>query len=223
MPLLAKLTGKLICKVRAPVTDIEGRALMIYITHPFKRNTNRRHTNMQESIAMADVLAELGLVVDVMDFRNPYRIKLDHYDLIVGFGDVFEKLFYEKNKAIKVHYATGAPQSVHCFAEVSRIQHLRANRKLKVYPKRVLDRSWPCSELLSDAIISVTDGWAKRQFQMRNTNVYSVPITSLSKVSRVDIDLANKLPNHFVWFGSLGAVHKGLDLVLEAFAKIPVQ
>jgi len=220
--LVGALTGSLIRCVRNPQGKPVGRALIIYITDPFKRGSRGsvQHSNMQEAIIMADVLSEIGFYVDVMDYRNRFPVNVGKYDLIIGFGDCYEKIFYTDNKAIKIYYATGAPQSVHCFAEVARIRQARKKNR-HVFPKRVLDRSWPCSELLSNAIISVTDGWAMEQFSKNHPNVYSVPVTSLCSINPRSLVLDKKQDNRFVWFGSRGALHKGLDLCLEAVANMP--
>jgi len=217
-PRIARLFGKYIKSIRVPHDHKYGTVLLIYITYPFRTKGNQRHTNAQEAIAMADVFKDLGYIVDVMDYRNIFYIDMSHYDVIIGFGDVFERAFYDNNRAIKVHYATGAPQSLHCLAEVARIKNLYERKQYKLYPKRIVDRVWPCSEILSDAIISVTDGWAKEQYKKRNANVYSVQLTSLSKVPKNDVILEKKQGNHFVWFGGFGSVHKGLDLCLDAIS-----
>ncbi len=211
----ARIIGRYIKNIRLPLGDQYGTALLIYTTLPFKLKGVNCHSNIQEAIAMVDVLANLGFAVDVMDYHNRFYIDTACYDLIIGFGDPFERNFYIKNTAIKIHYATGAPQSIHCFAEVDRFKNIYKRNACELFPNRILDRSWPCSEILSDAIITVTDGWAKEQYEKRHNNVYSVPITSLSKVSDVDVAIDKKLSNHFVWFGGFGAVHKGLDLCLD--------
>ena len=93
---------------------------------------------------------------------------------------------------------------------------------INLFPERVFDRTWPCSDILSDAIISVTSGWAKSQFEKHHGNVYSVNITSLSdELVLSDAFIKNKDPRQFVWFSGAGAAHKGLDLCLEVFKEKP--
>lgn len=212
---IAKVLGKYLQAVRIPNQEIKGRALLIYITHPFKNKSKLVHTNIQEAATIADVLADLGFVVDVLDYNSRWHINTTQYNLVLGFGDPFEKLFYEKSPAIKIHYATGAPQWLSCLAEVERIHNFFQRHQYQVVPRRGPDRTWPCSTLLSDSIISVTDGWANKEFKKFNPNVFSVPVTALSHVNHDNCYLENKQKNHFVWFGSSGAIHKGLDLCLD--------
>ncbi|RME56270.1 glycosyltransferase family 1 protein [Candidatus Parcubacteria bacterium] len=217
-PFCAKLTGKYIVNALTPVSKSNvRRSLIIYISEPFSGRLSRKHTNEREVLTMAEALTDIGFVVDVMDYRNPFSFSLSNYDLIIGFGDPFERVFYEEdNRAVKIFYATGASQAIHCYSEVERIRDVARSKGVRLTPKRVLDRVWPCSEILSDAVISVTDGWARSTFEIHHSKVFSVPVTSLSNLDKDNFDLHEKKKNHFVWFGSRGAIHKGLDLCLEA-------
>jgi len=215
-PYISMIFGKYIKNVRTPKDYTEGKALLIYITLPFKNLNINSHTNIQEARVIADVLSDLGFVVDVMDYRNTHYVEVGQYDLIMGFGDFFESLFFQKCSAFKIHYATGAPISIHNFSEVKRIRHLN-DANIKVKPVRVVDRSWPASELLSNAIISVTDGWASGMYKQNHKMVYSVPITYLQPQKNYTFDTLIKNKKNYIWFGGFGGVHKGLDLCLEVF------
>ena len=163
----ATLLRKYIKNIRIPEGCIKGKALLIYITLPFRNKNINSHTNLQEARAIADVLMDLGFVVDVMDYRNNYYVDVCQYDVVMGFGDFFENSFFRDCEALRIYYATGAPISIQNFAEVKRIKKLK-NANIKLNPVRVLDRSWPASELLSDAIISVTDGWASNMYKKKS-------------------------------------------------------
>ena len=215
-PYISVIFGRYIKNVRTPKDCTKGRVLLIYITLPFKNSNINSHANIQEARVIADVLSDLGFIVDVMDYRNNHYVEVDQYDLIMGFGDFFESLFFQECRAFKIHYATGAPISIHNFAEVRRIKNL-ADANIKVNPVRVIDRSWPASELLSDAIISVTDGWASDMYKQNHKMVYSVPITYLQPQKNYSFDISIKNKNNFIWFGGFGGVHKGLDLCLDVF------
>jgi glycosyltransferase involved in cell wall biosynthesis len=219
---LAKVSRCYLQDVGRPSREPIGRALLIYIVHPFtKPLAKRHHTNRQEALTIVKVLAGLGYVVDVLDYRYPFRINASMYRLVLGFGDNYEKLFYGQNSSIMIHYATGAPQSIHCLAEATRIREFMERNGLRLTPRRLLDRTWPCSEILSDAIICGTEGWAKRQYQTRHEKVFHVRLMYLGSgdMEVIPIRFERKRPNHFVWFGSVGGLHKGLDLCLDALKK----
>lgn len=215
-PYISMALGKYIKNVRTPEDYTERRALLIYITLPFKNLNINSHTNIQEARVIADVLSDLGFVVDVMDYRNTHYVEVGQYDLIMGFGDFFESLFFQECSAFKIHYATGAPISIHNFSEVKRIRHLN-DANIEVKPVRIVDRSWPASELLSNAIISVTDGWASGMYKQNHKMVCSVPITYLQPQKNYTFDTSIKNKKNYIWFGGFGGVHKGLDLCLEVF------
>ena len=213
---LAILFGKYIKNVRISKSKNERKALLIYITLPFKNINLNSHPNLQEARVIADVLCDLGFSVDVMDYRNNFYVDVKKYYLVIGFGDFYERTFFEKCNALKVHYGTGAPINMQNFAEVNRIKAL-AEKGINLTPVRLIDRSWPASEILSDAIISVTEGWACNMYKTRHKIVYSVPITYLQAKERYIFKASRKRKNNFIWFGGFGGVHKGLDLCLEVF------
>ena len=171
---------------------------------------------------MVDIIAGFSFSVDVLDYRYQYPIQAGKYDLIIGFGDAYEDIFYQAKRPTCILYATGAPLPVQNYAEVMRIKSVNDMAGICLYPEKVFDRTWPCSDILSDAIISVTSSWAKSQFVKRHQKVYSVNITPLFGGAVLsDIDIKKKDRKQFVWFGGGGALHKGLDLCLEVFKARP--
>lgn len=218
----AEITGEYIKNVKQIQCAESKRALIIYITHPFKKNIAQHHPNIREARVMVDVLAECSFLVDVLDYRYKHPIQAGKYDLIIGFGDAYENVFYQADRPTCILYATGAPLSVQAYAEVMRIKSVFDMTGAYFRPVRVFDRTWPCSDILSDAIISVTSGWARSQFEIRHDKVYSVNITSLSdSMALANVSVETKDCKQFVWFGGFGVIHKGLDLCLEVFGKRP--
>ena len=96
---LAILFGKYIKNVRISKSKNERKALLIYITLPFKNINLNSHPNLQEARVIADVLCDLGFSVDVMDYRNNFYVDVKKYYLVIGFGDFYERTFFEKCNA----------------------------------------------------------------------------------------------------------------------------
>jgi len=215
------ISGKFIFKVRSAKSTPRGRALLIYIAYPFWKKTAVVHSNIREVPIIADLLAERGYDVDVIDFRSEALVSFERYSVIFGFGDLFEEAVSAGIDARCIFYATQAPQWIHNLAEAKRIVDFQFRTGTRLKPRRMLDRTWPASAVLSDAIVCVTDGWAYERYRELHQRVYSVPITAFgpSEIERTSYSGGDERVD-FVWFGSTGALHKGLDLCIEAVSQM---
>lgn len=93
-------------------TNFRKNVLISYIDNPFKnKNKVISHSNQEEAIIISKIFKELEYNVDIIKYNYKNEIKLKKYDLIFGFGDVFEKSFHDKDfKGKRIFYATGAEQ-----------------------------------------------------------------------------------------------------------------
>jgi glycosyltransferase involved in cell wall biosynthesis len=206
-------------KILINVNNIQSEksVLIYYITRPFTTSALDTHTNLREVRILVDVFTELGFAVDLCDYSNKVDLEKD-YDVVLGFGDLYNDRVSSSSGSIFIHYATGAPQYLNNIAENKRVKDFEIRNGERLLARRNVDRTWAASEILSDAIITV-GSWAEEQYSRRHRNVHRVRISSLSRV--LDISLDRKKTNEFVWFGSAGALHKGLDWCIECFAKTP--
>jgi hypothetical protein len=104
-------------------------ALLSYITIPFYKNSFS-HTNYFEAHSWVKALDSLGYQVDVINYDFPSK-KLDttQYDLICGFGDVFQKHFETVNSRAKtIHYGTGMHVSHQNNASLSRVSDVHTKK-----------------------------------------------------------------------------------------------
>lgn len=89
--------------------------------------------------------------VDIINFTYKGEIKLEKYDVIFGFGDIFEKSFYDKSfKRKRIFYTTGAEQGFQIEAELKRIKEFNNRYKVKVLPKIMSKVLWNNSYYFSD-------------------------------------------------------------------------
>lgn len=192
-------------------------ALLCYTTHPFRRRGPAGHPAQNEAPVIAEALGELGYACSVIDYRSGFPVDYGAYDLLFGFGDVFERSFDAPFAGIRIHYATGASLAVQNRAEMQRLAGLRERHGKLLAPRRVTDRVWAASQALSDAVLCVGNAWTCDTYRPFNPRVIRVPTTH---IGHWHPDALGGDPERrrtgFVWFGSGGAVHKGLDLVLDA-------
>lgn len=196
--------------------------LISYTVFPFLRRT-ATHTNYQESIAIAQIFDELGYIVDVIHYSNGRCVDYSKYDVIFGFGEPFENCFNSPYKNKRIYYATGAQVCFQNHAEIKRVQAVNAKYAACATPKRIVPWMWSRSTTMSDALVVIGNEWTKSTYAaFTQTPIISVNATAFinEKTANIERDIKKSRTN-YLWFGSAGLIHKGLDLCLEYFAKHP--
>jgi len=199
-------------------------ALFSYILTPFKKDS-LSHTNFYEAQSWAKILDELGYNVDIIDFGNTKTIDLSKYDLICGFGDVFQHYFENttSNKAITIHYGTGRHLCYVNNASLERIKNVFDRKGVWLAKSaRLIEKAWAHQTALVDGIIALGNEVCADSYRKYFTgSVYSLPAPFYKTIDAETIikQKTEESKKHYLWFGSSGLVHKGLDLCLEYFAK----
>lgn len=201
------------------------RALLSYVTYPFYTESDMSHTNYHECRIAAMVFDQLGYTVDVVDHDADIKINYDLYDVIYGMGKSFEKSFLveTKRKQKRIFYATGCNPNYSNSATILRLRDfLNTHGFAPVESTRFIKESQHCQILLSDTVIVLgnefvlstytdLDPTGIDRYKRLNAFYYDVNQPSFGP------DFSKKRKN-FLWFGSSGLIHKGLDVLLEYFA-----
>jgi len=206
-------------------TNHNKTAIFSYLTRPFIASISNRHSNLIEAREIAHILDELGYNVDVVQYNSPFE-KLkglpDKCDLLFGVEPNYIDLVAKYPSAKKIYYGTGANCRFQNQAEEARILDVQKRKGTKLLRRRkVLDHR---ASNISDAVILIGNKWTKSTYagkakQVELVNVSAVPVSDVKKLlSDKNFSQAKK---SFLWFGSVGAVHKGLDLLLDVFASRP--
>jgi glycosyltransferase involved in cell wall biosynthesis len=223
-----KSAGKII--FRSPIinyyrTSYSRNALVSYITDSFRNKINLSHTNLFESMEIGKAINEAGFNVDIADYDYEGIIDYSRYDLIFGFGEPLINSFYKRGKKIiTVYYGTGM--------HINTQNNNTLNRVTEVFNKtgvwlpgsgRIVDKSWSIQTMLVDAMILLgNEEVTKTYSHYFKGKIYNIP-ASIYKITNYEEIIASKDFNnaktHFLWFGSSGMIHKGLDLLLEIFSK----
>jgi glycosyltransferase involved in cell wall biosynthesis len=194
------------------------RALLSYIKRPFKYpHLKHVHAAFQKAPIIAAVLDQLGFDVDVLDFTSEYRVNYRDYELIFGFGQPLFNSFKSPFAGPRVYFATGADPNFSNHAEAMRLRSLRDRRHVLLRPMRTVSHEWGVSVTLSDLIVCLGNEWSMGTYRQYNMRTVCLPVTycyhwPAELVPRE----TQRISRQFIWFGGSGAVHKGLDLVLEA-------
>jgi glycosyltransferase involved in cell wall biosynthesis len=206
----------------------QKRALLSYIVHPFliPEDDRRRfnHTNIWHARAIVQVLNRMGYTVDVIDYRDLRPLPRRDYDLFIGHGGVnFERICRElAGTALpKILFTTGSHWRYHNQQEEMRFAALERRRGARLPLDRYIRHDEDAALRLADGVIGLgnqatrqTYAGLQRVILLNGTAVYDDHLDWCPK------DFGESRA-HFLFYAGPGNVHKGLDLLLEAFAGLP--
>lgn len=198
-------------------TRFQKNILISYTIVPFL-NKKAKHTNNSELKIIAKIFNDFKFNVDVIHYTSNLRLNYKKYNLIFGFGEPFENSFVDKNLK-RIYYATGAHVCHQNYAEIQRVEEVNTKYNSNILPKRLVPWTWSLSTNLSDSLIVIGNDWTKSTYQKyTHKRVFSINATAFINESCENIvrDI-EKTKKSFLWFGSGGLIHKGLDLCLEYF------
>ena len=212
----------IIQNINFSATRTQKKAIVTYLTASYTAdwgNKNIGRTQPLEILSIVKVLTDLDYVVDVVDCNDlnilPF-IATKKYDLIFGFGEVFYQLTKNHPDAMSVLYMTEHHPDIADREEKKRIAYFyeRHKKKARIVRSGNYYKSHYFNQTYSHIItMSEVDPYLKEYktpFAIFPTGVVNDDFTFQQK----NHSTARK---HFLWFGSFGAVHKGLDLLLDVF------
>ena len=205
-------------------TNHSKNLLLSYLTSAFSDGYNYSHTAYKECFEIGVIFNELGYNVDVVLYTDDHsEIDYEKYDLIFGFGDPLCNSFYNPLKpgCKIIYYGTGCHINFQNPQSLTRILEGK-QRTGKYLPEsgRIVEKSWSLQTTLVDGMIILGNKHTVETYRKnyKNGKIITIP-TSFHKV--YDINLKDKdfkkSKHNFLWFGSSGMIHKGLDILLEVF------
>tara|TARA_Y100000310_G_scaffold214702_1_gene215625 strand:+ start:15467 stop:16636 length:1170 start_codon:yes stop_codon:yes gene_type:complete len=215
------------CVTLKPNGVPKGRVLVSYAVTSAGLSDNNKlfnyHTGPWESNKITSIFLELGYVVDVIHYNNKKFTPTEKYDVIFGVTGNLLRLVEETpgNPVVLFHPRTSSIK-YNNKGEVNRIENLKKRRGVSYKPKRQEPYEDREEEILkvSDGVILIgnerTLSTYTKEFQSK---IIRIPV-STSPLKYVKNKFVPK-EREFMWHFGRGAVHKGLDLVLEVFAKHP--
>jgi glycosyltransferase involved in cell wall biosynthesis len=198
-----------------PEGEPKGNVLLAFIVRGLLEDpVPSTHTQFWETLAMARAWRDL---IDNYNFDfSPRR----RYDFLVAARMILERLAARvDDDCVKILHIDTAHWLFHATAEHQRMleaQERRGTTFTRLYPverNRAIEAA-DCATMLGNDFTRSTYAYAEKP-------IWPVPISTVTTFpfpERRDIETARR---HYVWFGSRAPIHKGLDLVLEAFAGMP--
>ncbi|MEJ2045176.1 MAG: hypothetical protein P8X89_18065 [Reinekea sp.] len=215
-------------KTRAPIFNVgangeasQKRAMFSYVIDSFNSDNIEfsYFTNRKECQVILTCLVEMGFCVDVYDCREVYNNLGVRYDFIFGFGDPYRNGELKPGGS-RVLYLTEAPPDFSFENEQKRIDYFMKRHRKKLKIERSGTYYAVSDTELADSIVCLGSKHAQllRTSQKKEKVVLSLSPSGLPVKARKNIFQPSR---EVVWFGSRGIVHKGLDLLIDAFKHLP--
>lgn len=201
-----------------------GTALIAYILTPFLRRAGEpvssAHTHHGESLLMAEAFLDKGYAVDVIDYRNGDFVPRRRYDFFVSARTNLERIAARLQPGcVTIAHLDTAHFLFNNAAAYARALALQRRRGATctsirvVEPNRAIEAA-DYGALLGGEFLVGTYAYARKP-------LFCLPIPTVQTYPFDEQKDFEACRRRFLWFGSRGFVHKGLDLVLEAFAGMP--
>jgi len=208
----------------SPSIKARGHVLVSYVIESFLIDPNhpvfRSHTHYWETRQMVNTFLELGYAVDLISYRNTgFRPERD-YIFMVSARTNFDRLAARLNDTcVKVAHLDTAHWLTNNYNAYGRLHSLVERRKVALNNSvRLIEHNSAIEN--ADLATILGNDFTIDSYAHANKQIYRIPISSPVSYAWQDRDF-NAIRNNYLWFGSAGFVHKGLDLVLELFAGMP--
>lgn len=204
----------------------KGDALVSFATQPFTQAPweffTDPHTNPWACRSIVRMLAERGYAVDVIDWNNTALKPRKPYAICIDINHNLARLApHLPPQCIKVLFATGSETSFHNRAEKNRLEALFERRGVRLPPHRQNPEN--TSPQSADYIVCYGNETVRATFSHFRKPIIPLPTPVMSVFPFPEEKDFATARTSFLWFGGGGAIHKGLDITLEAFVNNPYE
>lgn len=183
----------------------------------------KRHSNAWESAEIARIFNRYGYAVDAISWDDRSFVSERNYTVVF---DIHRNLLRCSLPGTnKIFHVTGSNPAFSNRAEQERIDALLRRRGVAVAPRRYVsekDLELFCGNLeAADSVTLIGNETTAASFPDHLRHKLTLVTPTGSHLSMVRDPKKTVIRKEFLWFNGTGAVHKGLDLVLEVFARNP--
>jgi hypothetical protein len=206
-----------------PSAPSRGHVLLSYVIDPFLtpgRVLSNAHTNQWESLQIAKTFLDLDYSVDVISWHNYEFVPTKDYAVFIGHRINFDRIAPRLDRrCIKIMHIATAHWLFHMASQYQRHLALQERKGVSLpiqrplSPNRAIEQA-DCATILGNEFTLSTYRYAAKP-------LYPVPISTVTLYPWPETKNFERCRTRFLWFGSDGFVHKGLDLALEAFTEMP--
>lgn len=206
-----------------PTGRPRGSVVLSYHTDPWVYPATREvhyHTNRWECGLLGDTFVEAGYRLDVVEHSNAHFVPRPDTAFVLDLEQNLAR--YSRlvpADCVKIHHASTTHWTHWNLAELTRLHAIQQRRGVTLVPRRQIPPN--LAHEVSDRAIMVGNDFTAASYAFSGKPMHRIPISTTTVCDwPADKDL-DKVRRNFIWFGSVGLAHKGLDLALEAFARMP--
>lgn len=215
-----------IYNINRDITAKQKRVAIVYISSPYYEYTPDNmifHANRLHQFVITKVFVNLGFVVDIYPVKTSNKF-VNHeikYDVVLGFGHFYKELCKYNPQAKKILLITeNAPWVVReNFAKRIDYFKKRHNRS-RVYTFPRLSFYTDDMFSMSDVGIAMSGTYNILRMKEKLPIIYQIDVNALCNHKECTRN-HEKNKTRFVWFGSNGLIHKGVDILIDAFREMP--
>lgn len=203
--------------------NTRGHALLSYVLDPFlspDATISNAHTHYWESWQIAQCLLERGFTVDVISYLNrTFEPAVDYRLFFAARTNLARIAGLLPDDCVKVAHLDCAHWLFNNHAAYGRLLDLQRRRGLTLNNIKMVEPNWGIEA--ADLATVLGNEFTMDTYRYAGKPLFRIPISvpeTYAWAADKDIESAR---HRYLWFGSSGFVHKGLDLVLEAFAAMP--
>ncbi len=200
------------------------RALLTYVAFPFYQSIaeleHSSHSNGPQALEIANALNRLGYAVDIVNWQDRQFVPTAAYDAFMGMHQNFARLLpYLAPTTRKIFYATRCHPAFEIAADTTREVKLEQRRGVRLSAATQGREIEP--DGLADEVIAIGNEFVQATFRERGLRVWGIDNSNIPTrapaLAHKDFQTARR---NFLWIAGDGLAHKGLDLILEAFADL---
>jgi glycosyltransferase involved in cell wall biosynthesis len=226
---IKKLMMKVVYDVNKNILDISQKKVLIsYLSEQFLFGLDQKstHTNFLENSLLIQYYINKNYSIDIVDCTDKnFFPKSDYYDVIIGFGEPYRKAINVNEKAIKIIYLTESSPKFSFLAESNRVEYYKkrnkTNKKINLFRTGTHYKDQDL-ELSNYLILIGSEITLNTYLDNYNINKNKFQIINPTGLFNNKFNIENKKlskNNNFLWFGSRGVIHKGLDILCDVFSQ----
>ena len=178
------------------------------------------HPQYFKTIAMAQTFVDLGYDVDVIHAENQKFIPWKSYDVVVDTRFNLQRLqTFLPSDCIKILHCDTAQLVFQNQAEMGRMLALQNRKGVTVPPNRLETPHLGVEH--AHYLTTCGNEFTTNTYAYSGKPIFRLPMVVQKMWPWPEAKDFDASRHRFLWFGSRGMVHKGLDLVLEAFVQMP--
>ena len=200
-----------------------GNVLISYIPDDVlsaEDEVSASHTHYWECRQMTHSFRDAGFNVDVVDFADNEFIPQKSYDILVSARTNLERLArHVPDHCLKVAHLDTAHFLTNNANAMERLRRIRDRHQVSLRSTRMVENNWALESADMGCVLG--NAFTAESYAYAGKPIHRIPLSSVRQYDWLedkDFDACRKT---YLWFGSGGFAHKGLDLVIDAFAELP--